>query len=31
MVATFEYIEGVISTFHKAAEANEETPTRKAI
>jgi hypothetical protein len=29
MVATFEYIEGVISTFHKAAEANEDTPTRE--
>lgn len=29
MVATFEYIEGVISTFYKASEANEETPTRE--
>ncbi|HUY87111.1 MAG TPA: metallophosphoesterase [Pirellulales bacterium] len=29
MVATFDYIEGVISTFQKAAEANEDTPTRE--
>jgi hypothetical protein len=29
MVATFDYIEGVISTFRKATEANENTPTRE--
>jgi len=29
MVATFDYIEGVISTYRKATEANEDTPTRE--
>lgn len=29
MVATFDYIEGVISNFRKATEANEDTPTRE--
>ncbi len=28
MVATFEYIEGVIGNFRRAAEANENTPSR---
>ncbi|HEV3025426.1 MAG TPA: metallophosphoesterase [Pirellulales bacterium] len=28
MAATFQYIESVIDVFHKAAEANEQTPTR---
>ena len=29
MVATFDYIEGVIANFRKATEANEDTPTRE--
>ncbi|HVW36375.1 MAG TPA: hypothetical protein VHB99_03685 [Pirellulales bacterium] len=29
MVATFDSIEGVISTYRKATEANEDTPTRE--
>ncbi|HEV7223540.1 MAG TPA: hypothetical protein VGN42_12615 [Pirellulales bacterium] len=28
MVATFDYIEGVISTFRRATQANEDAPTR---
>lgn len=28
MVATFDYIEGVIANFRRAAEANQQTPTR---
>lgn len=28
MVATFDYIEGVIANFRRAAEANQKTPTR---
>lgn len=28
MVATFDYIEGVIGNFRRAAEANQQTPTR---
>lgn len=29
MVATFDYIEGVIANFRRAAEANQQTPTRE--
>jgi hypothetical protein len=29
MVATFDYIEGVISTFRRATQANEDTPSRE--